>query len=322
MANLHIPSIADVIGANKIVSPMIHKTPIRQYPELCDLLDADVWVKHENFQILGSFKVRGGIYLAHKVVEEHDINGFITASTGNHGQSIAFAAKISGIPSKVVVPMKANPAKVSSMISLGADVIHHGNTFDESLEFAESLSKKEKNFRFVHPANEPYLITGVATYSLEIHENINNVDYLFAPVGAGSGAAGASIVSEVISPKTKVVGSQSESSPAAYMAWKTGKFSGVVYSNKTKAEGLATGHAYEYPINILQQKLNDFLLVSDQEIENSVLSLLKTTRSLVEHAGAATLAAALKLKKEIKGKRVVLVLSGSNITLDQLRKLL
>ena len=172
MTNLHIPSIADVIGANKIVSPLIHKTPIRQYPELCDLLDADVWVKHENFQILGSFKVRGGIYLAHKVVEEHDINGFITASTGNHGQSIAFAAKISGIPSKVVVPIKANPAKVSSMISLGADVIHHGNTFDESLEFAESLSKNEKSFRFVHPANEPYLITGVATYSLEIHENI------------------------------------------------------------------------------------------------------------------------------------------------------
>ena len=320
MTNLHIPSIADVIGANKIVSPLIHKTPIRQYPELCDLLDADVWVKHENFQILGSFKVRGGIYLAHKVVEEDDINGFITASTGNHGQSIAFAAKISGMPSKVVVPMKANPAKVSSMISLGADVIHHGNTFDESLEFAESLSENEKSFRFVHPANEPYLITGVATYSLEIHENINNVDYLFAPVGAGSGAAGASIVSEVISPKTKVIGSQSESSPAAYLAWKTGKFSHA--ENKTIAEGLATGHAYEYPINILQKKLNDFVLVSDQEIENSVLSLLKTTRSLVEHAGAATLAAALKLKKEIKSKRVILVLSGSNITLEQLRKLL
>ena len=320
MTNLHIPDIADVIGANKIVSPLIHKTPIRQYPELCDLLDADVWVKHENFQILGSFKVRGGIYLAHKVLENHDINGFITASTGNHGQSIAFAAKISGIPSKVVVPIKANPAKVSSMISLGAEVIHHGNTFDESLEFAESLSKNKKNFRFVHPANEPYLITGVATYSLEIHENINNVDYLFVPVGAGSGAAGASIVSEAISPKTNVIGSQSESSPAAYLAWKTGRFNRV--ANKTVAEGLATGHAYEYPINILKKKLNNFVLVSDQDIENSVILLLKTTRSLVEHAGAATLAAALKLKKEIKSKRIVLVLSGSNITLEQLRKLL
>lgn len=314
------PTINDIIEAEKIISPFIYKTPIRKYPALCDLLEAEVWVKHENFQILGSFKIRGGLYLANKVKKDKSIKYFVTASTGNHGQSVAMAASKLNLMSKIVVPSNCNPIKVESMLSLNAEVIHHGKDFDESLEFAESLCKENSSYFFVHPGNNKHLITGVATYTLEIHEELKGIDYIFIPIGAGSGAAGACIVSEIISPKTQIIGTQSQSSQAAYNAWKNGEFKS--FANNTIAEGLATGHAYSYPINILREKLKDFILVSDEDIKSSTHKLIESTRTLVEFSSASTLAAALKIKKQIKNKKIVIVLSGSNINPNQLKSIL
>ena len=159
------PDFQDVLDARRVIQPHIHRTPLRRYPALCDLIGADVWVKHENFQVAGSFKVRGGLNLVARTTEAERARGFISASTGNHGQSVAFAARTHGSKATIVVPEGANPLKVAAMRALGARVLHHGPVFDVAREHAERMAIEEE-LRYVHPANEPHLIAGVATYTL------------------------------------------------------------------------------------------------------------------------------------------------------------
>lgn len=310
------PTLDDVRRARSAIENHILRTPLRHYPVLSELLDADVWVKHENFQLLGAFKVRGGINLVSQTSKEERERGFITASSGNHGQSIAYAARVFGAACTVVLPEGANPAKAAAIASLGANVIFHGNVFERSREHAEMLAE-ETGMRSVHAANEPALIAGVATYTLEVHEDLDDIDVLIVPVGAGSGATGACIVTDAVSPSTTVIGAQSANAPAAYHAWETGKFE--IYPMSTVAEGLATEGAYEYTIGILRNRLNEFVLVEDSSIEDAIRHYVGATRSLVEHAGAASLAAAIDMKDRLKGRRVVLIASGGNITIDQLK---
>jgi len=283
---------------------------------LSELFDADVWVKHENFQLLGAFKVRGGINLVSQMSQDERNLGFVTASSGNHGQSIAYAAKTFGAKCTVVLPEGANSAKAASIAALGANVVFHGDVFERSREHAEELADRD-GMRFVHAANEPALIAGVGTYSLEIHEDLQDIDMLFAPIGAGSGACGACIVSDALSPSTQVVGVQAANAPAGYHAWESGKFE--TYPMTTIAEGLATESAYSFPIEILRRRLKEFALVSDADISEAIKLYVHATRSLVEHAGAASLAGAMNMKEQIRGKRIVLVASGGNITTDQLK---
>ena len=238
------PDFQDVLDARRVIQPHIHRTPLRRYPALCDLIGADVWVKHENFQVAGSFKVRGGLNLVARTTEAERARGFISASTGNHGQSVAFAARTHGSKATIVVPEGANPLKVAAMRALGARVLHHGPVFDVAREHAERMAIDDE-LRYVHPANEPHLIAGVATYTLEVHEDLGNIDYIFVPLGAGSGASGACIVSDTVSPSTRVVAVQSAEAPSAYLSWKQGEL--VDAQMETEAEGLATASSYEFP---------------------------------------------------------------------------
>jgi threonine dehydratase len=313
------PTMADIQQARSTIEKHVLRTPIRHYPILSKLLDADVWVKHENFQLLGAFKIRGGINLVSQTSDDERKRGFVTASSGNHGQSIAYAARVFGAECTVVLPEGANAAKAGSIAALGAKVIFHGDVFERSKERAEELATSE-GMRFIHAANEPALIAGVATYSVEIYEDLDNIDVLIAPVGAGSGASGACIVTDALSPSTRVIGAQAKNAPAGYHAWKSGKFE--TYPMSTAAEGLATESAYTLPIGILRNRLKEFVLVEESEIESSIKRYVHATRSLVEHAGAASLAAAIRLKEELKGKRVVMIASGGNITTDQLKAVL
>jgi len=319
MSTLTAPTIEDIREAKLTAGKHILRTPLRRYPILSELLDADVWVKHENFQLLGSFKVRGGINLVSQTSQKEREKGFVTASSGNHGQSIAYASKAFNAPCTIVLPEGSNPVKAGSITAMGAKLIFHGDVFERSRERAVELAKNE-GMRFVCAANEPDLIAGVGTYSLEIHDDLDQIDVLIVPVGAGSGASGACIVTDAISPSTHVVGVQSANAPAAFHAWNSGRFE--IYPMSTTAEGLATESAYPLPIGILREKLNEFLLVQDSEITSAIKHYVHATRSLVEHAGAASLAAALKIKDSLKGKRVVLVASGGNITTDQLKAVL
>ena len=309
------PVFQDVLDARRVIQPHIYRTPLRRYPALSDLIGAEVWVKHENFQVAGSFKVRGGLNLVARTTEAERARGFISASTGNHGQSVAFAAGVYGSKATIVVPEGANPIKVSAMRALGARVLHHGPVFDSAREHAEQMAIEDE-LRYVHPANEPLLIAGVATYTLEVHEDIGEIDYMIVPLGAGSGVSGACIVSDAVSPSTKVIAAQSAGAPSAYLSWKRGDL--VNAQMETEAEGLATSSSYELPQAILRKSLHDFILVSDQRIKEAAGRFIEGTRSLIEYAGAASLGAAMEMKETLKGKRVVIVASGANASMQQL----
>ena len=241
----------------------------------------------------------------------------ITASTGNHGQSIAFASRIFGVRAIVCVPEHANPVKVASMEGLGAELVFHGRDFDDAREHCEALAQ-EHGYRYVHSGNEPDLIAGVGTHTLETLERQPDLDVLIVPIGGGSGAAGACIVAAALDPELRVIGVQSEAAPAAYRSWKEGRIAEDVMG--TAAEGLATRVGFELPQQILRERLDDFVLVSEDDLRAATLQMLERTRNLIEPAGAAPLAAALQL--DLAGERVGLIASGGNMTLAQLRDLL
>ena len=310
------PTLHDVISARGRIAPYVWRTPLHHYLALDALLDAEVWVKHENHQRLGAFKMRGGINLLSRLTDEEKRRGVITASSGNHGQSIAYAAGILGVKCIVCVPEGANPGKVEAIQNLGAEAVHHGPYFDITNEYAQRLAKEE-GYRYIHAVNEPLLIAGVGTYTLEILEDLPDVDYIIVPLGGGSGACGACIVAKSVNPDIKVVAVQSESAQAAYLSWKTGDI--VEAPMESAAEGLATGRGYELPQSILRDLLDDFVLVSDAEMERAIVTHLEKTHNLTEHAGAASLAGALKIKERLRGKKVALVMSGGNLSLDHLK---
>jgi threonine dehydratase len=311
-----IPTLTDVLMARKRISPYLMRTPLHSYPAINELIGTDVYIKHENYQPIGAFKVRGGVNLISQLSDEERARGVITASTGNHGQSIAYAARLFGVTARIVVPEKANPGKVAAMKGMGATLIFHGDNFDQARLHCEELAR-EHGWRYIHSGDEPHLIAGVATGCLEMLEDQPELEVIIVPIGGGSGASGACIVAHTISPTIRVIGVQSEKSPAAYESWWQRKL--VEAPNKTFAEGLATGSAFSLPQTILRQSLDDFILVSDEEILRAMRWMLERAHTLAEGAGSASLAAAYHLRDQLGGKKVAIVCSGGNASLEQLR---
>jgi threonine dehydratase len=314
-----MPTLADVLKARLRISPHLRPTPLLGYPTLNELLEADVFIKHENHQPVGAFKVRGGVNLLSQLSAEERGRGVIAASTGNHGQSLAYAARLFAVPATICVPETANPVKVASMRGLGAKLVFRGRDFDEAREHCEQLAN-EHGYRYVHSGNEPLLIAGVATETLEILQEQPEMEVIVVPVGGGSGAAGACIVAKAVNPAIRVIGVQSEAAPTAYRSWRERRL--VEDRMETFAEGLATRTAFELPQRILWQWLDDFMLVSDDEIRAAQVLMIEATRNLIEAAGAAPLAAALRLREQLAAKRIDLIASGGNASRDQLLDLL
>jgi threonine dehydratase len=309
------PTLADVLEARRRISPHLGLTPLYSYPTLNELVGAEIFVKHENHQPVGAFKVRGGINLIAQLSPEERERGVIAASTGNHGQSIAYAARLFGVRATICVPENANPVKVASMSALGAELVFHGRDFDDAREHCEQLAR-ERGDRYVHSGNEPLLIAGVATETLEILEQQPQTNVVIVPIGGGSGAAGACIVAKAVNPAVRVIGVQSEAVPAAYRSWQERRL--VEDRMETFAEGLATRTAFELPQKILWRWLDDFVLVSDDEIRAAQALMIETTRNLVEAAGAAPLAALRRLREQLASKRIALIASGGNASREQL----
>ena len=314
-----IPTLDDVRAAGRRIAPHLQPTPLYLHGALAELVGTKVFVKHENHLPTGAFKVRGGINLVSQLSEDERRRGVATASTGNHGQSIAFAAGRFGVHAIVCVPDGANPVKLAAMKRLGAELVVHGRDFDDAREHCEALAR-EHGYRYIHSGNEPHLIAGVGTATLELLETQPEVDVVIVPVGGGSGAAGACIAGKSIRPKLEVIGVQSSAAPAAYRSWQARQL--LEDRMETRAEGLATRVAFELPQRILWEHLDDFVLVDEDELGRAVLLMIEGTRNLVEPAGAAPLAAALRLRDRLAGKKVALILSGGNISPDQLRELL
>lgn len=319
VSELPWPTIDGVHAARERIGPYLTPTPLREYASLGELIGAQTFVKHENFNPTGAFKVRGGVNLVASEIDEIRERGLVAASTGNHGQSVAYAARLFGVAAQIFVPEEANATKVHAMRDLGASVAFYGKDFDEARERCAELAV-EGGHRYVHSGDEPLLIEGVATHTLEALEAEREIDAIFVPVGGGSGAAGAALVAKAVSPETKVIGVQSSAAPAAYLSWKSKSL--VEDEMKTSVEGLATRTAFAFPQALMWELLDDFILVSDDEIQAATLAMIEHTRTLVETAGGAALAAAIAHKRDLTGKRVVLICSGGNITPDQLRQLL
>ena len=401
-----VPTLENVLEARERISPHLRATPLFQYGGLSELVGAEIFVKHENHQPVGAFKVRGGVNLVSQLSDDERERGVIAASTGNHGQSIAFAARLFGVAATICVPEQANPVKVAAIRGLGAELVFHGRDFDDAREHCERLAAenghryvhsgneplliagvgtetleileeqpeievivvpigggsgaagacivakaidpevkvasmrglgaelvfhgrdfddarehcealaREQGYRYVHSGNEPLLIAGVGTEALEILEERPDTEVIIVPIGGGSGAAGVCIVADAVNPDVRVIGVQSDAAPTAYNSWRGRQL--LEGRMETDAEGLATRTAFELPQRILWDSLDDFVLVSDDEIREAQSILIETTRNLVELAGAAPLAAALKLRDELEGKRVALVLSGGNASRQQL----
>jgi len=311
--------ITDVLKARQTIAPYLQPTPLRHYHGLSQLLGAQVYVKHENHNPTGAFKVRGGVNLLANLSPDERRRGVITASSGNHGQSVAFAARLFDVRATIMLPENANPVKAEAIRSMGAEIVFHGRDFDDARMFAESQAQ-QTGARFINSGDEPLLIAGVGTYPLEIIESLPEVETIIVPVGGGSGVAGCCIVAKIINPGIRVIGVQAEKAPSAYLSWKAKQR--VEAHMETFAEGLQTRAPFDLPQSIMHELLDDFILVSEDEMREAMRLLIEHTRNLPEAAGAASLAAALKLKTSLVGKNVALVMSGGNITLKQLRDLL
>jgi threonine dehydratase len=318
MTTADIPDLADVLAARARIAPYLHPTPLYRYPALDALTGARLRVKHENHLPVGAFKVRGGVNLISQLSPAERDRGVASASTGNHGQSIAYAADLFGVRATIFVPEAANPVKVESMRALGAEIVFHGRDFDDAREECEKQAA-EHGYRYIHSGNEPDLIAGVGTYTLEILAERPDTEVLVVPVGGGSGAAGACIVAKGVRPSIEVIGVQSDAAPAAYKSWRAGTL--VEDRTGTFAEGLATRTAFELPQQILRDLLDDFVLISDADLAHATRVMIEKTRNLVEPAGAAALAAVLSDPPRFTGRNVTIVCSGGNISPAQLAAL-
>ena len=310
------PTIRDVYEARKIIAPYLARTPLQYSAGLSGLFDAEVYLKHEEHLPLGAFKSRGGINLLAHMSEEERSRGLITASTGNHGQSIASACRIFGARALIGLPAKdPNPVKVAAMEALGAELVFHGDNFDEARAHCERLADEE-GYRYVHAVNEPLLIAGVATQALEIIEDLPDVEVLYLPMGGGTQVSGACVVADALAPGVKVRAVQAERAPAGYLSWKQREL--VQAPMNTFAEGIGTVSGYELPQEIIRDALDDFVLVSDDEIRQAMGLLIEKAHTLAEGAGAAATAGAYKQRESLAGKKVSVTVSGANTTAAQL----
>ena len=279
----------------------------------------EAYLKLENLQPIGAFKVRGGVTLCAGMSEEDRQRGIIAASTGNHGQSIAYGANLFGIRCVIAMPVEANPMKVESMRALGADVQFHGPNFEEARLWAEDHARSE-GLRYVHHVNTPELLAGVATLSLEVIEDLPDVDVIIAPIGGGSGAIAHCLVAKALRPGVELIGVQASGAPAVYNAWKEHCLQTAPI--ETTAEGLATGQPFHLAVKTLIDHLDDMVLVSDPQMREAVVHLARTAHIVAEAAGAASTAAAIAMKERLRGKKMALIVSGGNLTVDHLRRVL
>ena len=319
-ATLTPPGLEDVYRARRAIDGIIRRTPLMRHPLLATETGLDVYVKHENHNPTGAFKVRGGVNLIASLSHDERARGVITASTGNHGQSIAFASQRAGIPCIVAVPCGNNPEKNAAIDQLGARRVEVGRDFDDAREWVEREAAA-RGFRYIHSANEPLLIAGVATLALEIFEDLPDADVIFVPIGGGSSASGSCIVRTGLNSGARIIGVQAAEADAFTRSWR-GPARVSAERVGTFAEGLATRYTFDLTFDILKRELDDVITLSEAELEEGVRLAIRTTHNLAEGAGAASLMAAMKMRDELRGKRVVCVMSGGNINTATLRRIL
>ena len=315
-------TLDDIRAARIRLAPLLSPTPLRTYRELDDAVGHSVriYVKHENFNPTGSFKVRNGLSFMTALPDESRARGVVAATRGNHGLGLAYAGRAFGVHTTLVVPIGNNPEKNSGMQALGARLIEKGRDYDESVLVADRIVKEE-GATLAHSTNNRQIIAGAGTLSLEVIEQEPQIDAMVIAIGGGSQAVGALTVFAGLKPDAEVYGVQAVGASAAYEAWLARK-PVETKSADTIADGLATRSTYEMTFPTLRDGLADFITVTDAEIADAMRLLLRTTHSMVEPAGAAGLAGLRTLAPKLEGKRVGIVLSGANVDSSTLRRVL
>jgi threonine dehydratase len=307
-------SLDELRDAQRIVHAALRPTPTYAWPLLAKRLGAEAVVKHENHQPTGAFKVRGGlVYVDRLRSRAPEIKGLISATRGNHGQSIAFAGARAGLPVTILVPHGNSIEKNAAMRAFGAELIEHGVDFQEAREEAQRLAATRD--ASMVPSFHHDLALGVGTYALELFTERSDLDVLYVPIGQGSGICGCIGARDALGLKTEIVGVQAANAPAYALSFKEGR-SIATNSSDTFADGMATRVPDEEALEIIRRGASRIVLVSEDEIAAAVRAYWTDTHNLAEGAGAAPLAAALQERAKLSGKRVGLVLSGGNIDFD------
>jgi threonine dehydratase len=310
-------TMRDILAAHGMLRRYLSATPIYRHPLLSVRLGFDAYVKHENHLPMGSFKVRGGLNLFANLSEKELKRGVLAATRGNHGLSLAYAARHFGSRCLIYVPRGNNPEKNTLMQALGAEIVEFGRDFDDAHLEAEARARTD-GMRYVHQANDPLLLAGVGTMALEIADALPELDAVIVPMGSGACAAATVIVMRALLPHVKIYGVQAERANALARSLDVGHLVSLDQAD-TWAGGLATRFAFEQPFEVLQGQLEDVVLVSEEEMRDAVREALETTHNMAEGATAAGYAAARKLRTQLTGKRVVLLHTGQNIDRNTLR---
>ena len=300
--------------AHAIVGAAMPPTPAYAWPLLSERLGATAIVKHENHTPIGAFKVRGGLVYVDRLKRERpDTAGLISATRGNHGQSLAFAAGRYEVPVTIYVPTGNSVEKNRAMRAFGARLIEHGEDFQAAREEAERHARRD-GLEFV-PSFHPDLVMGVATYALELLRKFGDIDVLYAPIGQGSGICGCILARDLLGLATEIVGVQSTEAPSYALSFAAGTVVSTNSSN-TLADGMATRVPDPDALAIIRKGASRIVQVTDDEVAAAIRAYWTDTHNLSEGAGAAALAAAMQEKPKLRGKRVGLILSGGNIDLD------
>jgi threonine dehydratase len=311
---------SDVLDALPHVRSVLAPTPLYEWPGLSRLLGCRFFLKHENHQPVGAFKVRGGVHLLSTLSQKERAAGILGCSTGNHGQSLAYAARRFGAACTIVVPEGNNPDKNQAIRDLGAELVEHGRDFDDARDYLET-HLAGRGGHYVHSANEPKLIAGVGTMAVEIFETLPEPDLILVPIGLGSGVCGTSIVAKSVRPQTEVIGVQAEGAAAVARSWQSGTIQQTERAD-TWAEGMATRVPAEMTLDIMRELMDDVILVGEDDLRCACRTILQQTHNLAEGAGAASLAAAYSNRERFAGKTVVGILSGGNLDLAELPEIL
>jgi threonine dehydratase len=315
-------SFQDVLDARERLAPFLLPTPLRHYPLLDEFVGGgtSLLIKHENHQPTCSFKVRNGLSFITALSQDERARGVVAASTGNHGQGVAYAASLLGVRATICVPVGNNPEKGAAMRSWGAKVIEAGRDYDETVEAMYRIAHDE-GMAISHSTNDPRVVAGAATMSLEMLEQSGGLDAIVIAVGGGSQSVGALTVARELAPGLPVYGAQAAGASAIHDSWRAKKPMTTARAD-TFAEGVATRQPYALTFSTLCEGLAGFVTVTDAELAEAIRLILRLTHNVVEGAGALGVAAALKLREQLRDKRVGVIFSGGNLDTAVLRRIL
>ena len=311
---MRLPNLGEVKRAAKVVHAVFPGTPQYTWPLLSKRLEAEVWVKHENETPIGAFKVRGGLSYLDALVQKHPhVRGVITATRGNHGQSIAFASSRCGINATIVVPHDNSVEKNAAMRAFGGELVVHGRDFQEAAEYMQRLAI-ERDLHEI-PSFHPWLVRGVATYALEFFEAVRDLDVVYVPIGMGSGICGTIAVRDALGLATQIVGVVSDGADAYAQSFEAGHVISTERAD-TFADGVACRVPNADAFALIRRGATRVIRVSDAEIKAAMRAYFTDIHKVVEGAGAVPLAGAMREREYLRGKKIGLVLSGGNIDRD------